>query len=187
MNTWRMDVKDVLDEIEKFGFKRVLDVPFMNDENTIQEHLYVYFCEKYGILLEFDTYSGNHVNGGLYHYQWTTKTGEAKHNYALSSGGWEKKGDVYIWEGHGDVRHDMFESITQLMRDGKFVTPWIGTCKIFVPTFVHYMDHHSDGTWDEGYALYEKALREKTPERFRMLPENVQKAIENNMRFNRSD
>jgi hypothetical protein len=182
MNTWGMNIFDVLTEIEQFGFKQVLDIPFLNDEGTKQEHMYVYFHYQYGIVLQFDTYSGDHVNGGNYYYQWMAKDGQPCNSYAFSSGGWERKGDVYIWEGHGDCRQGMFESIRELAHEGDFVTPWIRTCRIFVPTLVHYMDHHSIGTWDEGYKLYEKALIEKTPERFRMLPELVQCAIKANMR-----
>jgi hypothetical protein len=182
MRTWGMDIFDVLTEIEQFGFRKVLDIPFMNDEGTKQEHMYVYFHEQYGIILQFDTYGGNHVNGGNYYYQWMTNTGEAKQSYAFSSGGWSKIGDTYIWEGHGDCRDGMFENICNLSHEGKFVTPWIKTTGIFGPTFVHWMDHHSDGTWDEGYKLYGEALKVKTPERFKMLPSEVQSAIKLNMR-----
>lgn len=187
MNTWRMDIKDVLKEIDKFGFKRVLDVPFENyDEKRTQEHLYVYFHYRTGILLQFDTYNENRVNGGHYYYQWMSY-GIPHHSLAFSSGGWEKINGVYVWEGHGDCREGMFESIAELESDGKFVTPWIKASCIFSPTLVHYMDHHTDGNmgWDAGYDLYRKALREKTPERFAMLPADVQEAIKNNMRFNR--
>lgn len=182
MNTWGMDIFDVLIEIEQFGFKQVLDIPFVNDEGTKCDHLYIYFHYEYGIVLQFDTYGGNHVNGGNYYYQWMAKDGKPCNSYAFSSGGWEKVGDDYIWEGHGDCRTGMFESINDLLHDGKFVTPWIKTSRIFGPTLIHYMDHHSEGTWEEGYILYEKALVKKTPERFKMLPLLVQRAIKQNMR-----
>jgi hypothetical protein len=185
MNTWGMKIEDVLSRIESSGFKRVLDIPFMNDDGTRQEHLYVYFCDAYGIFLEFYTYGGDHVSSGLYHYQWEPKGGEPHHCNAFSSGGWYKVGDKYLWEGHGDVRNDMFENIDEFLREGQFVTPWKKASKLFTPTLVHWMDYHTDGNlgWDAGYELYKKALREKTPERFKMLPKYVQKAIENNMRY----
>lgn len=178
MNTWGMDIKDVLSRVEEFGFKQVLDVPFMNDDNTTQEHLYVYFHYQYGILLEFDTYGGNGVNGGNYYYQWSPTL----FHPCFSSGGWVNVKETPLWEGHGDCRSGMFESITQLAHDGRFVTPWIEASRIFVPTLVHYMDHFRTGTWDEGYELYRKALKEITPERFKMLPLLVQSAIGQNMR-----
>lgn len=187
MNTWRMDIKDVIKEIEKFGFRRVLDIPFENyDEKRTQEHLYVYFHDKTGIILQFDTHSGNRVNGGDYYYEWLPN-GKPHHNPGFSSGGWRDIGDAYIWEGHSDCREGMFESIRELESDGTFITPWVKASGIFSPTFVHYMDHHPDGNvgWDASYELYRRALKEKTPERFYMLPSDVQEAIKNNMRFNR--
>lgn len=188
MNTWVMDIKDVLNEIEKFGFKRVLDVPFENyDENKTLEHFYVYFHYRTGILLQFDTYNGNRVNGGYYYYQWKPY-GDHHNSPAFSSGGWREIGnDEYVWEGHGDCREGMFESIRELEADGKFITPWIKASCIFAPTLIHFMDHHIDGNmgWDASYELYRKAIKEKTPERFYMLPADVQEAIKNNMRFNR--
>jgi len=182
MRTWGMNIKDVLTEIEQFGFRQVLDIPFMNDEGTKCDHLYIYFHYEHGIVLQFDTYGGDRVNGGNYYYQWMPENGKPCNSYAFSSGGWEKVDDKYVWEGHGDCREGMFESIRELAHDGKFITPWVKTSGIFGPTFVHWMDHHSDGTWDEGYKLYEEALKVKTPERFKLLPSEVQSAIKMNIR-----
>jgi len=81
----------------------------------------------------------------------------------------------------------MFESIIELAMDGHFVTPWINAGGISSPTLVHYMDYHCDSSWDDSYLLYQKALREITPERFIMLPTDIQEAIKNNMRCNRKE
>lgn len=182
MNTHQMDIEDVLKEIKKFGFRQVLDIPF--DAEGKHEHFYVYFHYTYGILLQFDTYNGRGVNGGQYYYQWTP-IGDAKHHSSLSSGGWTKINDQWFWNGYGDCREGMFESIKALTHDGTFITPWIVLDKIFIPTLVHYGDHRTDysAAWDEGYKLYKAALRTKTPERFRMLPLLVQKAIRNGMNY----
>lgn len=189
MNTSGMNIKDVLNEIEEFGFKQVLDIPFMNGNGTKEEHLYGYFHYSYGIFLQFDTYDGNHVNGGYYYYQWKPKSGLTKCHECFSSGGWVKTQDGYVWEGDGDCRTGMLESINALARDGKFITPWIKLSHMFRPTLVHYMDHHADdnSSWDTGYEMYKEALRIKTPERFKMLPLRVQKAIKKGMRINKED
>jgi len=181
MNTWGMDVKDVLKEVEKFPFRQVLDIPFDVEEK--HEHFYVYFHYTYGILLQFDTYNEHRVNGGHYYYQWMP-TGDTKHHSGFSSGGWTKIDDKWFWNGYGDCRENMFESIISLAHDGKFITPWIALDRIFVPTLVHYGYHRTDygGSWGEGYNLYKEALRAKTPERFRMLPSDIQKAIKSGMR-----
>ena len=186
MNTFRMDIKDVLNEIEKFGFERVLDIPFMNCDGTKEEHLYGYFHYTYGIFLQFDSYGGNRVNGGHFYYQWKSNSGLTNHK-SLSSGGWTEITGGYIWSGYGDCRTDMFENITALACDGKFITPWINLKSISAPTLVHYMDYHADynAPWDVGYEMYKEALRTKTSERFKMLPPQVQKAINQRMRFQR--
>lgn len=90
MNMFGMDIKDVLKEIEKFGFDIVLDIPFMNEDRAKKEHLYGYFHYAYGIFLQFDTYGGERVNGGHYYYQWKPKSDLTKHHESFSSGGWVK-------------------------------------------------------------------------------------------------
>lgn len=189
MNTFGMDIKDVLNKIEEFGFEQVLDIPFMNEDGTKEEHLYGYFLYAYGIFLQFDTYNGKGVIKGYYYYQWKPNSSLITYHASFSSGGWVKTRNGYVWEGDGDCRTNMFESITALARDGKFITPWIKLGHIFRPTLVHYMDHHADhnSTWDIGYEMYKEALRTKTPERFRMLPLRVQTAIKKGMRINKED
>lgn len=182
MNTWGMKIGDVLKELDKFGFKQVLDISFVDSDKRTQNHYYIYFCKKYGILLKFDTYGGDRVNGGQYYYQWNPHL----YHPCFSSGGWINVDTIPTWIGDGDCREGMFESITELARDGTFVTPWV-QARHGSPSFVHYMDHHTNGSWDEGYELYRIAAKEKTLERFKMLPEYVQEAIKNNMEFNRSE
>jgi hypothetical protein len=182
MRTWGMKLRDVLKELDEFGFEQVLDIPFIDKDTVTQNHYYVYFYEKYGILLTFDTYGGDRVNGGLYYYQWSPHL----HHPCFSSGGWINVDVIPTWIGNGDCREGMFESIRELARDGVFVTPWV-QANFCCPSFVHYMDYHSDESWDKGYELYKKAADEQTAERFKILPENVQTAIINGMRFNRKE
>jgi len=183
MNTRGMDIKDVLIKIEEFGFERLLEIPFSGDEDR-QEFLYIYFHYDYGILLQFDTY-GNHVNGGHYYYQWMPDKCNSYH-LALQSGGWIRNGkEIFnVWSGDADCREDMFENITALARDGKFITPWIKSDGICAPTFIHYGDHRAkrNKPWVVEYKMYCDALKTKTPERFKMLPLAVQEAIRNGMR-----
>jgi hypothetical protein len=205
-----MDVKSFITEIENFGFEKVLEIPFAGYE-SYKEHFYVYFHRKYGIVLQFDTYSNADLNGGYYYYQWRASKewvideekrsierggiGHVGYHPCLSSGGYV--GDKHIpreiydmvWHGHGDCRSHMISNIKQLATDGMFITPWIESDGIMSPTFVHYGDHQtsSGAPWDVGYKLYVNAVKVQTPKRFNMLSELVQTAICKGMREERME
>jgi hypothetical protein len=175
--------------LKVLGLKKFYRFRFFGS-NEQEENFYVYFYKKYGIVLVFDTFSGDHVNGGHYYYQWKSFVAfdnEEFNNDGLSSGGWKEINGEWIWEGHGDCREDMEEDITILLQRGTFITPWVKHDSIFVPTFVHYGDHliKDDMNWDAGYELYKKACKEKGPERMNMLPVYVQEAIKEGMRYRR--
>jgi hypothetical protein len=185
MNTWGKLVNEFVQHVESIGFEKVLQIPFIGHDKH-DENFFVYFHRKYGIVLAFDTFSGDHVNGGYYYYQWKSFVGfddEKFTNDGLSSGGWREINGEWIWEGHGGCRENMDEDITMLLQHGTFITPWVKHDGIFKPTFVHYGDHYrkDDMSWDDGFELYKKACREKGPERMNMLPDYVQKAIKEAM------
>lgn len=73
-----------LQKLIDFGFEIVLKDPFKND-NGGQEYLYVLFHFEYSILLTFDTYSGDSVNGGKFYYNFALKNGLSS-NGLTSSG-----------------------------------------------------------------------------------------------------
>lgn len=198
-----MNVIEFICDIERFGFEKVLEVPFESEYWKQHDTLYVYFHKKYGILLQFDTFGGKDVNGGNYYYQWRAskewvlkdeKHKSAGYHPCLSSGGYI--GDKYasrkiydmFWHGSGDCRSSMIYCIKELARDGEFITPWIKTDGVMSPTFIHYGDHDCyDGKWDDGYQAYCDALKIQTPKRFDVLPEYVQNAIRNGMRMGKFD
>jgi hypothetical protein len=79
--------------IEKLGFRKVLELPFTGhkygSEEAPQETFFVYFRDNGGVLLCFDTYNTDSVNGGHFYYNW--KPNDIKDKYAYhvtSSGGW---------------------------------------------------------------------------------------------------
>lgn len=165
--------------IEDFGFVKVLEVPFHGDPEIENDDVfYVFFMEKYGILLELDTYNGSSVSGGSFYYQWEPKNIDESYLY-VSNGGFEKVGDHLIWCGSHDCRENIISNILGLAENGKFMTPWISPRHFTSPKFVHWGDHHTHYSepWDVGFKMYEKSLVTVGPERFNMLPEYVKNAI----------
>lgn len=78
--------------IAEEGFREVLRVPFVSvnpwDEKR-DESLYIYFRDKGGVLLAFDTYYGEKsVNGGNFYYNWKPKNKDYEKYRVTSSGGW---------------------------------------------------------------------------------------------------
>lgn len=73
------DILSYLLKIKAFGFKKVLELPFQvkTEPDHIIDTFYVFFHEKYGIVLTFDTYfNGKGVNGGNYYFEWEPKKHE---------------------------------------------------------------------------------------------------------------
>jgi hypothetical protein len=164
-------LQNYIDEIEKFGFKKILEVPFVCE--NYNEKFFVFFLEKYGILLEFDTHGGDRVNGGDFYYEWIPNDRNAL--IYTSTGGY--RGD--IWIGSHDCREHPVSSIIGLVTHGKFVTPWVSPNHFSSPKFVHHGDHHTDidESWSTGYEKYKSACKNQGRERFEALPEYVKKAI----------
>ena len=167
--------------LESLGFVKVLEIQFeVKDEDAPlhKETYYVYFYEKYGIVLTFDTYTGD-VNSGDLYYEWIPNNIDGKNYEVTSSGGYTKINDHYIWRGSHDCRRDIRSIINGLKSMGKFQTPWVCNDRITKPKFVHWGDHHTPigSSWDEGYEKYCKACESQGKERYCVLPENVKVAI----------
>ena len=170
------NIKEHIESIEKFGFKKVLEVPFECDDNS--DTFYVFFLEEYGILLEFDAYGGKSVNGGNFYYEWIPENDHAV--IYTSTGGFHKVNEQNIWIGSHDCRDHPVSDILGLASAGKFVTPWVCTDHFTSPKFVHYGDHHTDinESWNAGYKKYKDACKNQGRERSEALPEYVKKSIE---------
>lgn len=193
-----MLIKTFISEIEKAGFERVLEIPFISLNEKYNEEFYVYFCRKHGIVLQFDSNISENLNGGQYYYQWMPsdeflleterKFGyRMSHHNALSSGGFDIVNKQFIWTGYGDCRNTMLARINELKSDGFFITPWVKTCHTMTPTFIHYGDHQCayNAPWSEEFELYNRALEIISPKRFKMLPKFVKDAIKGNMSKNK--
>jgi hypothetical protein len=135
---------------------------------TRNETLQVWWYAEKGILLCFDTYGGDSVNGGKFYYN--IKLPESPRvPWSVTSSGGSREDPVggYIWVGDHDCREGVRFHIDQLAEHGKFVTPWIEQPFLWL---LHYMD-----TKDKkpGCINYKEVNRQ----RIAMLPQDVQDAI----------
>lgn len=142
--------------IEGVGFEQALAVPFVSQWNRA-ENLFVY-ARRDGLLLVFDTFATDRVNGGHLYYQWRPAIDDFWS--VTSSGG--MRGDV--WCGYHDCREALLRKIKGLTDNGAFVAPW--EHEEFL-----WLLHHGD-TKVEGYDH-----RAITAERIAMLPEWVRQML----------
>jgi len=75
-------LKDYTRKIEDFGFVKVYEKAFyILDRDTgkrKRDRHFIYFHYEYSILLNFDTYRNESVNGGTFYYNWSPNDVEAK-------------------------------------------------------------------------------------------------------------
>lgn len=162
-------VADYLRIAAEEGFAVVLDLPFKGrvygEEEAADEHLYVLWHAD-GVLLKFDTHGGDSVNGGQFYYNWRPRNNAPEEgNDCLSSGGWERMADDWIWSGNHDCREALRYHLRQLRERGGFVKPWVRRPFLWL---LHYMDEKTEG-FD-----YKAVNRE----RLLMLPAEVRAVIE---------
>lgn len=157
--------------IDELGFTPVLVLPFEAPDWNAgdpprQETFFIYAHLEKGILLVFDTYDGDGVNGGKFYYCW--KPTDLKNRFGItSSGGFRNYGteDRY-WAGYHDCREAIRHHIRQLDENGTFLPIWPKEHDIFL-WFLHYAD-----TMNPSYNV--EAIN---AERIAMLPGNVREMI----------
>lgn len=127
------------------------------------DHHYVMFQPELGILLNFDTYFGDSVNGGKYYYNLeANRDPEGKIisiPFQTTSSGCMRDG---IWAGDHDCREAVRFKINRLKLHGTFLKSW--KKKPYI-SLTNYMD------WNKKGSDY------KSEDVFSKLPLNVQKAI----------
>lgn len=146
---------------EEEGFRIVLTIPFVGDEDA-KENFYILWHKEYGALLVFNTSEGR-VNKGILYYNLKFR-GYSEH---LGSGEYYRtEEDEGVWIGYCDCREGlMLRSRLEILRDhGQFVTPWVKQPFLWL---LHYMDEKAT---DYDYKAINKA-------RIAQLPEEIQKAI----------
>ena len=169
---WGMPLSEYLLTLKRFGFREVLHIPFKKkyDVGVLEDHFFVLWHEK-GILLKFDTYFGNDINGGSFFYNVEILNGDAKLFYSaapISSGGLTQ--DKKVFTGYHDCREAVLHTIQRFELFGTFLKTWVETPFIL-------LIHHGDRINNENFKVSSKRMMELTKQRMLMLPEEVQKAI----------
>jgi hypothetical protein len=161
--TFSNDLDRYLRIIGEEGFQKILELDFTKRETA--EKFFVFYHFEDGILLSFDTYGGDSVNGGKFRYNikpnGTTK--DFAESQCTSSGGYTEHDGEMIWSGDHDCREALRHHIAMLRENGTFVKDWVK------PPFL-WLLHHGD---IEGEYDYDAI----NAERIAMFPEEVQKAI----------
>lgn len=122
--------------IESYGFQEVLadrwHSRWGNDET------YFIFAHPKGLLLSFDTFYGDRVNGGKVYYNW--RPADMERAWGCTSSGCMVSDDV--WGGDHDCREALIHNITKLETNGTLITPWVKRPFLWL---LHFDDSRVDG------------------------------------------
>lgn len=133
-----MQADDYRATIEAWGFELVLETPFKGHH---KDERYFIYAHRDGLLLSFDTYQGERVNGGKVFYTWRSSP-EMKNRHELtSSGRYLDRGIYTLWQGDHDCREALVHNLDALRSAGEFVTPWPQRPFLWL---LHYMDTEPD-------------------------------------------
>jgi hypothetical protein len=153
------------------GFEIVLDIPFVNPRDKTQNHFFILWNNE--ILLCFDTWNGDKVNGGKFYYNWIPKSKEYP-RLILSSGSWETP-EMDLWSGDHDCREALKFKISELNRYGSFLPEWKKQPYLWL---IHYGDEKDvEMNCGDNWKMRSHEYKNITKDRINMLPEHVIKAI----------
>jgi hypothetical protein len=161
--------------VEDAGFECVYVEPFTGRRNGSEETYFIYWHSD-GLLLAFDTYRTDIVNGAQVHYNWKRNKGSDYYANASSRGvcdDWDDPdADVVLLQSL-DAREALLFNLEQLRANGEFVTPWIGEPMLW------YLHHHGDpeNVGRYGDPGYSQARDDAQANRIARLPEHIRKAI----------
>lgn len=141
--------------IEKYGFEKVLEDTFAANGRF---ETYFIYAHKNGLLLSFDTFGGDRVNGGHVYYNWKplVEIGEAWE--CTSSGGYHDTAQGLVWAGYHDCREALIHNLNKLNNRGQFVTPWTK------PPFLWLLHYGDSKSKDYDHVAITKARIERMPE-----------------------
>lgn len=110
--------------IERMEFRRVFHKNFsaVHCGEMREAEQFVFWLDAKGILLHFDTYLKDRVNGGSFYYNIKWKD---SFNWNCTSSGCCAKSDPNVWVGNHDCREAVKHHIGLLGDSGEFLTQWI--------------------------------------------------------------
>lgn len=108
-----------LDIVTGYGFMPAYEEKFQGPISDCEETYHILYHPSFGLLLSFDTFRGDHVNGGKIYYNW--RPAEEGWSRWTSSGHMRDDG---VWVGDHDAREALLFNLRMLRENGKFVSPW---------------------------------------------------------------
>ncbi len=162
---------DYIRVAQEEGFEKVLEIPFTKSDEwngktrIIKEKYFIFFNKKDGILLAFDTYNGDSVNGGSLYYNIILKE-KASFNCLNSSSPCEINGVKFL-TGHHDCRYGIRSIVNGLRENCNLLNNWLERPHLFL---VHHGETSSSYETGFDYA-------QLTNQKILKLPQHVQDAI----------
>lgn len=167
--SYSIEIDDFLRLVQHLGFGQVYREAFIG-RNDADEHFFVFFHPD-GVLLTFDTYGGENINGGNFYYNVAIDKRRKHPSDAFSSGHYPEQ---YIFAGNHDCRNGISNNIDALRKVGKFLNPW--KYDPGVVWLVHYADGDELGkNWR--HEAYSRMAAKKTIERAARLSHEAQDCI----------
>lgn len=155
--------------IKDMGFVLIFEEAFNTSNSWGTDYLKIWFHPD-GMLLVYDTYGPDNLNGGHVYYNCQVGKRKKMTNFYkfISSGKWTRVRTHgitrWIWIGSHDCREAIRFNLDQLREHSKFINPWRERQFLW---FLHYMD-----TKPEGYDH-----RAITNRRWEQFPDYVKKCV----------
>ena len=110
---------DYMGIVESLGFKQVYakTIPDTKDVNYIYWH-------PDGLLLKFDSYCGNQINGGKFYFNLKIRSYKEFYEASLPMSH-EAIGEELVVAGDMDCREGLKHYILELRKVGEFLNPWV--------------------------------------------------------------
>ena len=149
------------------GFTEIYHEQYRSGFWKNKEDFYIFFSEKEGILLVFNSYEGKTISSAYYYYNWQPNLDAKFDSYCQALGSRDKQTtiDLKYYTGGNSARGVLRMNLQTLRRNGKFLTPWLQR-----PLSLWLLnDKEEDKKSDDSDKINAKKISK--------FPESVQKAI----------
>lgn len=129
-------LEDYMRIVTSYGFEVALELPFTSRRSGQDETYFILVQPELGLVLCFDTYGGDKVNGGKVYYNWKPADMD---NYwdCTSSGGFHNYDEDPVWAGDHDCREALIFNMERLRKRGTLLPKWEANPFLW---FLHYDD-----------------------------------------------
>lgn len=166
-------LKDYIQTIKTLNFVQIYEEEFLCESTEKTENHYCFINWDLGVLLNFESYKKNVVNGGDYYYNWQPNDFKNYPHECISSGSFCKSTDKYINVGYRDCREGVKYYLTLMMNYGQFVKPWVETPFYWITNRQDFKNQDKQDKQDIRFSH----LKTVTEKRLNQFPERFLKEI----------